>query len=656
MKRPILFLVLCLFLALFTVPSAARLAAQETTPVPEQTAEAQAGIDLPQGIPPSPAGRAVITPQTADALGLIGRLGSGRFTRIDIAPSGEYVAMQASNGIYVFTLDDNGAITPAFILRHDDFLLDLAWSADGALIAVLSIGGLVTVHDTADQGRAIASETFSGVTSLAFHPAAPALALGAADRALIWNYQTNATLDLPGIDFFVSTLAFSADGVHLLVGGGTTIVRFDNLVEALRNDALPGSVFAIAYSPVTRDTVLLGMQGMADIIRREGDASIEIPFRLNEQSVRAIAFMPDGGRVVEGWTNGIVYVRDAVEGGVLHQLSHDGPIRSVDVAPDGTIWSFDQTSTLYQWNPDTGTLIGRFPVGPISYTSVAVAPDGRTAAAGSLHDRSIYLFDLTTLDDSGTLVDGRGVRTLAWSSSGGLLASVGVDDAVINVYDMTTRARLGRVNTPHTGPINAVVFNADDSLLATGGQDGRLLVFDLANGSARINQEFGVPIASLTFTPDNRLLIIGLQDRRILLVNTGDWSLTGEVVAPFQEPLRSVAVDGSGRLLLAGGGVSGNWFTLNAPETPVFNPAWTGLTGRTAALSPDGRMFALASPREIAETGDDVRVFSFVEDGVQPIASLQSPTSLPTALTWTPDLTLLLVSTIDGYIDVYGLN
>lgn len=648
MKRPILFPVLWLILALLTSP----LAAQETTPAPEPTAAAQPGLDLP----PSPAGRAVITPQTADALGLIGRLGSGRFTRIDIAPSGDHVAMQASNAIFVFTLADDRAITPAFTIRHDDFLLDLAWSADGALIAALSIGGLVTIHDIADQGRAIATETFSDVSGLTFHPAAPALALGGSGRALIWNYQTDATLDLPGVDFFVSALAFSADGVHLLIGGGTTIVRFDNLTETLRNEALPGSIFAITYSPTTRDTVLLGMQGMADIIRREGDTSVEIPFRLNDHSARAIAFMPDGGRVVEGWTNGIVYVRDAVEGGVLHQLVHDGPIRSVDVAPDGTIWSFDQTSTLYQWDPDTGAPIGRFPVGPISYTSVAVAPDGRTAAAGSLHDRSIYLFDLATLEDSGTLVDGRGVRTVAWSSSGGLLASVGVDDPVINVYDMAARTRLGRVNTPHTGPISAVVFNADDSLLATGGQDGRLLVFDLASGSARINQEFGVPIASLTFTPDNRLLIIGLQDRRILLVNTADWSLAGEVVAPFQEALRSVAVDGSGRLLLAGGGVSGNWFTLTAPDTPVFNPAWTGLTGRTAALSPDGLMFALASPREVAETGDDVRVFSFVQDGVQSIASLPSPTSLPTALAWTPDQTLLLVATIDGYIDVYGLN
>lgn len=633
MKRLVLLMCACLMLALPVY-----IAAQQPT------------------LPPSPFGRPAITAANADALVLLARLGSGRFSRIDVSPAGQQVAMLATNGVYLYTLEGLNTLTLLYSIRHTEFTTGFAWNTDGSLFAAISSSGYVTVHDARNGGTLIAQNTFAGTDRLIFHPTAPVLVLAGAGRTTVWNYQTGASLDLASIDFPVTALAFSPDGSQLLIGGDTTVVRLDNLAETLRNTSMPGGIFDIAYSPTMRDTVVLAMAGMADIIRREGDRSVEIPFTLADESAIALAFLPDGSAVIEGWTNGVAFVRDSVSGAVITQFQHDEAVRSLDVAADGTIWSFDQSSTLYQWNATTGQQIARFPVGPVSFASIALSPDGRTLAAGTTHDQSIYLYDLGDFSNADTLVEGRAIRGLAYSADGTRLASIGLEDALLTLWDMTTRTVLRQIPTAHTRTVVSVGFNAAGTQVATGGADGLLNVFDAASGAVIITENFGVAIGSLAYTPDDRRLIVGLTNGQVLLIQPGDWTVSSTQQAAFTEPLRSVAVDSSGQRVLNGGGINGNWFNLALPadSAPVFNPAWVGLAGRMAALSPDSTLFVLASPREEASGGDDVRLYTVAGSETTLAGRVQSPMAQPSAVAFTADGSLLILSAADGYIDVYG--
>ncbi|MBN2812677.1 MAG: hypothetical protein JXQ80_01300, partial [Bacteroidales bacterium] len=58
----------------------------------------------------------------------------------------------------------------------------------------------------------------------------------------------------------------------------------------------------------------------------------------------------------------------------------------------------------------------------------------------------------------------------------------------------------------HTAPVKALAFNADGSLMATGGDDKMVYVWDLKTGSITASIENGFAIKALAFTAGGDLL------------------------------------------------------------------------------------------------------------------------------------------------------
>jgi hypothetical protein len=130
------------------------------------------------------------------------------------------------------------------------------------------------------------------------------------------------------------------------------------------------------------------------LCRRKG-----MPLEGHSRSVFAVAYSPDGKRILSGSSDRALKVWDAATG--QHWLTlkgHTGTVRSVAFSPDGKrIVSGSSDRTLKIWDAETGqeniTLKGHFP----RVTRVAFSADGSRIVCGSA-DGTLKVWDAARQD------------------------------------------------------------------------------------------------------------------------------------------------------------------------------------------------------------------------------------------------------------------
>lgn len=273
---------------------------------------------------------------------------------------------------------------------------------------------------------------------------------------------------------------------------------------------------------------------------------------LAEEPVTSLAWSPDSTKLAFSLPDNKIAIQNIETGETLQTLAgHKQGVTRLEWSPDGMmiastspdaqvlIWDIETGEQLYwmiwqrggpngvTWSPDSETIaIGR-ETGQIIIRNlpqletkvltehlhpvldVAWSPDGTRLASGGA-DGSVIVWDAQTGDSLAVLAG----DIVSWSPDGEWLATALYDS--IFVWDPQTGNRLHSLRG-HRGEILSVAWSPDGKLLASGAEDGAVIIWELEQLDAfRILETESGAVNVVRFSPSGELLASGSAGGLIL--------------------------------------------------------------------------------------------------------------------------------------------
>lgn len=447
---------------------------------------------------------------------------------------------------------------------------------------------------------------------VAFWAGGPVLAAaGDSDAVELWNPATGkplpgSPLRLAGA-FEVRAVAISPDGRWLAAGGKTAenaglLGLWDLSVTPPRRHATPqlGTVVrSLAFCGQAEGTRLAWITKHALILWPLDGAAKPRPLRQDPRfRFASLAMTADCARLAVGheWDTGID----------LWALGE----------PSGA--AEPQVLGVEEGSPE--------PAGPgpgqDGVHSLAFGPAGQRLAAGTSEEGAL-LWDLRTLRSERLYGVGQQVRSLAFRADGSVLAGAAGGAGIIlwdlETWDLETGQPAAEILAEQDSPVTAVAFNRRGDLLASAGEDGKVILWkpDATRRLGRVLKGHGNPVWAASFSPDGRFLISAEgwngddPEQAQPFGESGTvrlWDLrTGEgtVLPGNPGPSRAVAFSPDGRLAVAGsrgaGGGSLHLWRLGE-EQAVEAMRWKTLEPVNAvAFNPDGKSFFEAEGTDLVQ-------------------------------------------------------
>jgi WD40 repeat protein len=166
------------------------------------------------------------------------------------------------------------------------------------------------------------------------------------------------------------------------------------------------------------------------------EAALLMTLNKHSDSVRSVAYSPDGRRIVSGSDDGTIKIWDAESGWEIRTLTGDNTsVYSVAYSPDGRrIVSGSKDGTIKIWDAESGREIRTLEEHSDHVWSVAYSPDGRRIVSGA-DDETIKIWDAES---------GREIRTLAG----------------------------------HSCPVDSVAYSPDGRRIVSGSRDNTIKIWD----------------------------------------------------------------------------------------------------------------------------------------------------------------------------------
>lgn len=296
--------------------------------------------------------------------------------------------------------------------------------------------------------------------------------------------------------------------------------------------------------------------------------------------VKRIVFSPDGNTLAIV-SDDSIRLWNFVSGNIHLFLPGSTAITDLAFSPDGrTLAAADQDARVMLWDSQSGSalqvlaghqdsanalsLIPILGSHPNSIDTLAFSPDGRILATGGQGVR-VKLWDIATGQEQASLPNKIHVTDLAFSPDGKTLAAVGLD-ARVTLWDSQSGSALqilashqDSVNAlslipipgGHPGKVDALAFSPDGRVLATGGQDTRIKLWDTATGQEQASLPSASHVTDMTFSPDGRTLASIGENGSVSL-----WDVSGEspqLLAAHKDSVIKAAFSASQKALVSVG-------------------------------------------------------------------------------------------------------
>jgi RNA polymerase sigma factor (sigma-70 family) len=377
----------------------------------------------------------------------------------------------------------------------------------------------------------------------------------------------------------VGALVFSPDGKTIASSGNENVIRLWDVASGKQIRQLPGRwsrTQAIAFS-LDGKTLAAGLS-LYDVGTGKQIGQMTPPRLDPARGVTSVAFSADGKFLATG---------------------HEGP---------------DATARL--WNIASRKQIRKLAVCRDSrVTCVAFSPDGKTLATGGYHEEhALRLWDVATGKERygvrGHFEESRGVRgkpnndgfsgrvdALAFAPDGKTLATVGVGDDNIRLWDAPTGQELRRFRG-HSGSPDLLAFSPDGIQLVSGGShvsgnpfNNTMCVWDVDSGKEEHQfAVYGATVAALS--PDGKTIASGGDNSGggnvILLWDAATGKPNGSHMAP-RGHVDSIAIAPDGKTV-----ATQSWDAIHVWEAATGKDLRRISHGETrgVAFAPDGKLLA----------------------------------------------------------------
>jgi WD40 repeat protein len=243
------------------------------------------------------------------------------------------------------------------------------------------------------------------------------------------------------------------------------------------------------------------------------------------------------------------------------------------------------------------------------------------------------------------------VTALAYQPRGKLLASGG-GDGVVRLWDADT-LRLRAILRGHRGAARALAFSPDGRRLASASDDQMVRLWEMTEEGAREQASLppvGFFVYALAFSADGQIVAFAGSDGSLRLwrVATVPYRLVS--FPGHTERVRALVFSADGHTLASGGddGTVRLWEVKEDKVQPRGGPQQTGKAVSALAFDPDGRTLASAV------RGGGVRLWRLKEAGVEAGDVLLAPTDDVDALAFSPDGRTLASGSRDSKVRLWA--
>jgi WD40 repeat protein len=429
----------------------------------------------------------------------------------------------------------------------------VVFSKDYSLVAAAA-GKLVKVWNIVDAKEILTLAHPAAVSSLAFSPDKTRLATGAADKLTrLWEVATGKELQFFPKDDSVEAVLFTPAGAVISAAGKHAHLEVPSITRAVTADA--GPTQALALTPNNASLLTAG----ADKIVKQWNLSnmtVERTYGGATAPLQAVAVAKNNLLVAAGGADGTIRVYQLADGKELGALKLASAVQSLAFSPNSLALvasaadkSIGAWSTPFAANqplsPEFLQPIQSFKAQEPA-AELVVGPDNATLYAAGL-DKALHVWRLASATPTRNFQLPNLVDAVAFQPGGQLLAGGG-HDGKIHLFDLVKNAPFklidAHVAQPTPNPIYTVAFSPDGKQLLTSSFDNTIKLWDVAGG--KLIREFKAykvkdfekghqePVQSAAISPDGKFLASGSSglERVIKIWKVADGSVVRDLANP----------------------------------------------------------------------------------------------------------------------------